>query len=296
MCNEGIRTTNNCPPNNVYDHQTGSCKLKRLNTDCVQFKCTKTEDGDAIVYPQDDRIYGKCFSGKAYIFGRCKEHERYDLVSKKCERYCRSAGTTQPPDENDPDNCGKYILCAEVALRKYQPVEMFCPYRQAYDKDEKRCTPDAPCLINPGCPSGGICDKNPGNSSNNESENGNSELGNSEPRNIETLAMIVNDVANLFKNNDENRQYGNVERRSVLNRDANQNNKDSDADDILTALITDNSGNRNNVARNKNNDGEYWINAKDRGNNENDLAIQQRENFMRIIIDWVVRIMMGQPV
>lgn len=141
ICVNGVRRTNNCPINNVYDHELGGCKYQRSAKDCVLFRCTG-QDGRPIVHPQDNRIYGRCFSGKAYITGRCQEHERYNIFTQKCERYCRSA-STQPPD---PDKCGKFVLCAEVAPYRYQQVEMTCGCNQGYDENQKRCVLDAPCV------------------------------------------------------------------------------------------------------------------------------------------------------
>ncbi|EFN87935.1 uncharacterized protein LOC105192287 [Harpegnathos saltator] len=276
ICTEGIRRTNYCPPNNVYDHELGDCKLRRRNSDCVQFKCdAQSKNGEPIVYPQDDRIYGRCIFGKVYILGRCQDYERYNLLTEECERYCRSVGP-QPPNAG---KCGKYILCAEMSPGTYQPVEMSCGCNQAYDEKEGRCVTDAPCVKEtPDI----WCKPTPG--TNDESETSNSS----------------DDV-------DENQQPRSVQRRSILsfmNRFGinRHNNNDSSGNMPATLINNNNSGDNDNPVS----DGDDVIDGNlIKSGNDGDTAvydatenpeIKQRENFIRFVIDWIIRIVIGGPV
>ncbi|XP_014479772.1 PREDICTED: RGS domain-containing serine/threonine-protein kinase A [Dinoponera quadriceps] len=328
ICIRGFRTTNVCPLNNVYDHATGSCKYRRLTSDCVRFVCGN-QDGTPIVYPRDDRIYGRCFGGKAYISGRCQEYEKYNLISQRCERHCRSTGT-QPPD---PGSCGTFFLCAELSPHKYTPVEMSCGCDQAYDEKEKRCTSSAPCISE----TPEVRCKSQENNTTKKSGDGNDNEESQEQttksqeqttkfqeqtiksqeqttkfqeqtsksqeqttKKAQKLSSIVDSPEN--PDVDKDRQSRN-ERRSIfslMNKRGNRNNNNDDSNFDNTPsnlLIKDNADdNNNNVAANGDSDVDkslaWWTSADNNGNNDNNKnpGIKQRENSLRGIIDWITRI------
>lgn len=299
ICINGVRRTNNCPANNVYDHQTGGCKYRRVSSDCVQFRCGN-QDGQPIVYPRDDRIYGRCFSGKAYISGRCLDHERYNLVSQKCERHCRSTGT-QPPD---PGRCGKFVLCAEVSFRRYQPVEMSCGCNQAYDETRKLCAPDVPCVGDTPeiwCEEG----KNPISDSNSKTaesdNNGNTDDTDVTRNNQETTEALSTTILNSGRANNGIAGWSrSVQRRGLfpfgIGRDADQPSN-NDVDSAL-ATLNDNSGdNYNDAAPNGDDDVGGNLPSADNNGDGNDtgyLEVKRRDGFLRII-DWILRMIRRQP-
>jgi len=269
ICAQGSSTINQCPRNNVYDHANAGCKYRRYPSDCVNFNCVGRE-GQPIVYPRDDRIYGRCLLGKPYILGRCEDYERYDIKLQKCVRYCRTGGI-QPPD---PGLCREYILCAEILPKIYEPTPMSCACNEGYDKELNACSPNATCLKN----ISDLCPKKEASEENNDDDSEKS-IGNDHQV---TVPLIINNSGNNNDNNNVSNGDDNVDGNLV---NGNDNGDNSDSGNVvkggstLVPLIINNSGDNNTNNKISNGDDAVdgnLINGNGNGNNSNSGNVQKQ--------------------
>jgi len=295
----------------------------------VTFNCAG-RDGQPIVYPRDDRIYGRCVLGKPLILGRCEDYEKYDVTLQKCVRYCRTGGV-QPPD---PGSCGTYFLCVETSPKRYEPALMSCACNEGYDKELNACSPNAPCLKDGSslCPkrTGDLSEENNDDDSERSIDNGhqtaapfiiNNSGDNNDNNNVSNGDDNMN--GNLINGNDngDNSDSGNVVKGGstlvpfVINNsgDNNTNNKISNGDDAVDGNLVNGNGNANNS-----NSGNVQaavpliINSLKNSNDNNDISNddatgskrpdlqdwRQGRSLLRILIDWLkskVRVPQAQP-
>ncbi|KAK2575032.1 hypothetical protein KPH14_008776 [Odynerus spinipes] len=271
ICVDGYRITNVCPPNNVYDHVLGDCRLRRTVSDCVVVNC-QGQEGKAFVYPKDDRIYGSCVTGRPYLIGRCKDYEKYDLGLRRCVRVCRGPGN-QPSEE-----CQKYVRCAETSRGKYQPVFQYCPCDKGFDEDTGVCTAEAtcmqnvtdPCKLKPKVAKSSLAFFSEDEDQEDDSDSDSADdpvvstliVNNSENQNSDNSVSNGNDNANgnivNGNGNDNNANNGNVGnvkpsrpglRPFIINNSGNSDshNEVSNGDDSVNGNIVNGNGNSNNA-------------------------------------------------
>ncbi|KAI4499354.1 hypothetical protein M0802_005614 [Mischocyttarus mexicanus] len=297
ICVDRYRTTNVCPPNNVYDASLKDCKFSRYMFDCVKISCSGRE-GKFFAYPKDDRIYGSCVDGKPYILGRCENYEQFDVSLGKCKRVCRG------PENQPTEDCQKYIRCAETSRGRYEPVLQNCACNKGFDQEKGTCSTEAECIknITDTCkPKASPTEAaNVANSDNqvtdliiNNSENNNSS-SNVSNENDDSNGNIVN--GNDNGNNSNTGNVGNEEEPSpevqpliIINSgdgqklvtnnndNANQGNNKKPG---LGLLIINNSGNSesdNNVTNGNDNSNGNIVNGNGNDNNSNQGNVGNEE-------------------
>lgn len=218
----------------------------------------------------------------------------------------------QPADQDDPDACRKYVLCAEVSPRRYEPVEMPCACNEGFDEEKNRCVVGAACLNDvpkPWCqkfldaeislsPYSLTADNDNDNSgddssddsSDNSSDGNSSDSSDEKDQNVDASSSIdnsessngnddVNDNLNGYNDGDDWRSH--LYRRSVQFVPLMIDNSD---DNVLNGKVDENVVNGN---KNDNSDVSQLV--------PEDPKIAERRNFFRLIIDWIINITIGQP-
>ncbi|XP_014612494.1 PREDICTED: basic-leucine zipper transcription factor A-like, partial [Polistes canadensis] len=253
ICVNGYRTTNICPPNNVYDASIKDCKLIRYSIDCVTISCTGKE-GKFFTYPKDDRIYGACVDGKSYIIGRCEDYEKFDVNSGQCNRVCRG------PENQPTEDCQKYIRCAETSKGRYEPVLQNCACNQGFDKVTKTCSTKAECIAGKPDP---CKPETTENGKNKNPDNGAADL-------IVNNSENQNSSSNVSNGNDDSN--GNVVNGNDNGNNSNSGNVANTGEETkpeVNPLIIINSGHSQNSNNVSNGDNSENGNIIDGSNNDN---------------------------
>ncbi|XP_046824047.1 putative uncharacterized protein DDB_G0286901 [Vespa crabro] len=271
LCAKGYRTTNICPPNNVYDTRLQNCKLSYYSFDCTTVNC-RGKEGQFFAYPTDDRIYGSCVEERPYLIGRCKDYEKFDVNLNRCVRVCRKL-------ENQYTNdCQKYIRCAEVRRGQYQPVLQYCACDQGFDKIKGICTTTAECLEgNNTCETTALLSYLLGLSDDYNEDDDSVEEEEENEQDPQVSDLIINNSDNKNSNNNISNGDDNAN-GNIVNGNSNQNNSNSgDINNIkrpaLRQFIINNSGNShgsNKVTNGNDEENGNIVNGNGNSNNKNE--------------------------
>ncbi|XP_050094236.1 uncharacterized protein LOC126576958 [Anopheles aquasalis] len=110
--------------NNVYNHSSASCFLKKKSSDCFQVDCSSSKNKDKwFIYTPFPQIYFLCSAdGRAVTFQCPREDEVFDVTLKRCTFQCTSAGRFA-----DPNDDKSYYECLYTSSTKLELFERKCP-------------------------------------------------------------------------------------------------------------------------------------------------------------------------